>query len=312
MTGNTAVPIYGLDRELAEKAQAKYDPERERQAREWVENVTGEKIEDPSLQEGLKDGVLICKLANIVIPNCSIKVNTSKMPFKQMENINNFLSALTNLGVPKADQFQTIDLYEGKNMNQVVDTIFALSRNAVKAGFEGPLLGPKLADKHEVNFSDEALAQGKAVIGLQMGFAGGASQSGMTYGGRRQIHDPNISNKPSEVPSQQMGFSGGASQSGMSYGTRRQIHDPHVSNAPTNEPSQQMGFTGGASQAGMSYGTRRQIQDPNVSSLTPSGEPSQQMGFTGGANASGMSYGGRREIGGKKSAVGSTESLDSK
>ena len=35
-------------------------------------------------------------------------------------------------------------------------------------------------------------------------------------------------NKPSEVPSQQMGFSGGASQAGMSYGTRRQIHDPNV------------------------------------------------------------------------------------
>ncbi|KAJ3039095.1 Muscle-specific protein 20 [Rhizophlyctis rosea] len=284
MTGNTAVPIYGLDKELAAKAQAKYDPEREREAREWVENVTGEKIEaGQSLQDGLKDGVLLCKLANIVMPNQNIKINTSKMPFKQMENINNFLSALTTLGVPKNDQFQTIDLFEGKNMNQVrilrhweisedssdidrpyiidqvVDTVFALSRNAVKSGFEGPLLGPKLADKHEVNFSDEALAQGRNVIGLQMGFAGGASQSGMTYGGRRQIHDPNISNKPSEVPSQQMGFSGGASQAGMSYGTRRQIHDPNVSNNPTNEPSQQMGFIGGATQAGMSYGARREI-----------------------------------------------------
>lgn len=65
-----------------------------------------------------------------------------------MENINTFLSALTDqLGVPKHDQFQTVDLYEGKNMLQVVDTIFAFSRYAVSKGFDGPLLGPKLADK---------------------------------------------------------------------------------------------------------------------------------------------------------------------
>lgn len=38
------------------------------------------------------------------------------------------------LGVPKHDLFQTIDLYEKKNMTQVIDSIFALSRYGYKAG----------------------------------------------------------------------------------------------------------------------------------------------------------------------------------
>lgn len=69
-----------------------------------------------------------------------------------MENINAFLEALIKLGVPKHETFQTVDLYEGKNVVQVVDCIFAFSRHAVAAGFQGPLLGPKLAEKRVVLF----------------------------------------------------------------------------------------------------------------------------------------------------------------
>jgi hypothetical protein len=38
----------------------KYDPEREKQAQQWIEKVTGEKF-NPELtfQENLKDGVLL-------------------------------------------------------------------------------------------------------------------------------------------------------------------------------------------------------------------------------------------------------------
>ncbi|KAJ3293698.1 Muscle-specific protein 20 [Borealophlyctis nickersoniae] len=218
-----SVPIYGLDKELAAKAAAKHDPVREAEAREWIESVTGERFPSDSFQESLKDGVLLCKLINKVSPSTAVKYNTSKMPFKQMENINAFLTALSTLHVPAADQFQTIDLYEGKNITQVVDTIFALSRHAVKNGYEGPLLGPRLAEKREVNFSDEQLAQGRNVIGLQMGFAGGASQAGMSYGARRQVVDPNVGAGTTSVPSQQMGFAGGANASGVTYGGRRDI-----------------------------------------------------------------------------------------
>ena len=36
-----------------------------------------------------------------------------------MENISKFLSGAERLGVPKHDMFQTVDLYEKKNMTQV-------------------------------------------------------------------------------------------------------------------------------------------------------------------------------------------------
>lgn len=69
-----------------------------------------------------------------------------------MENIACFLAGAEKLGVPKHDLFQTVDLYEKKNMTQVsqssdtysqhvaygsvkvVDSIFSLSRHAYKAG----------------------------------------------------------------------------------------------------------------------------------------------------------------------------------
>lgn len=42
------------------------------------------------------------------------QVETSKMPFKQMENISNFLKACRVLGVAEHDLFETVDLFEQK------------------------------------------------------------------------------------------------------------------------------------------------------------------------------------------------------
>lgn len=50
------------------------------------------------------------------------------MAFKMMENISNFLAALESYGVSRHDLFQTVDLYEGQNMVQVVNAIHALGR----------------------------------------------------------------------------------------------------------------------------------------------------------------------------------------
>ncbi|KAI8816274.1 calponin domain-containing protein [Fimicolochytrium jonesii] len=186
----SGTPIYGLDRELAAKAAAKHDPVREQEAREWIESFVGEAFPSEGFQESLKDGVILCKLINALTPDTPVKFNTSKMPFKQMENINTFLQSLTTtFSVPPHDQFQTIDLYENKNPTQVVDTIFALSRHAGQKGLIPPekVLGPRLAEKRTVDFSDEILNQGKTVIGLQMGYAGGANASGVSYGARREI-----------------------------------------------------------------------------------------------------------------------------
>lgn len=178
--------LYGLDKELAEKAAAKYDPAREQQAREYIEIVSGMKFPSDSFHESLKDGSILCNMMNIILPSDPIKVAVSKMPFKQMENIGNFLKRAEKLGVPAFDRFQTVDLFEAKNLDQVINCIFSVSRFAAKAGFNGPILGPKLSTKNERSFSEEQLAASKNIVPK---FAGFASKVGATpaTGGRREI-----------------------------------------------------------------------------------------------------------------------------
>ena len=60
--------LYGLDKELAEKAAAKYDTGLEGECRAWIENVTGDKLGECSLQEELKNGVVLCNLINAIKP----------------------------------------------------------------------------------------------------------------------------------------------------------------------------------------------------------------------------------------------------
>eukprot|EP01115_Flamella_aegyptia_P001197 TRINITY_DN1192_c0_g1_i1.p1 TRINITY_DN1192_c0_g1~~TRINITY_DN1192_c0_g1_i1.p1 ORF type:complete len:97 (-),score=58.46 TRINITY_DN1192_c0_g1_i1:45-335(-) len=50
------------------------------------------------------------------------------MPFVQMENISAYLNACRDLGLAVHDLFQTVDLFEAKNMNQVVINLTALKR----------------------------------------------------------------------------------------------------------------------------------------------------------------------------------------
>ncbi|KAJ3038288.1 Calponin-3 [Rhizophlyctis rosea] len=197
------IPIYGLDKELADKHASKFSPEREAQARQWLEEVSGTQFPSESFHESLKDGVILCEAINKIVPLANlpqIKIAKSKMPFKQMENIHTFLERMKALGVPSYETFQTVDLYEAKNINQVIDSIFALSRNAEKHGFDGPRLGPKLAAKAERNFSEEQLAQGRAAVPLLQSFNSGASQSGMgAMGGRREIGGKYLDAKEQEA-----------------------------------------------------------------------------------------------------------------
>ncbi len=44
--------------------------------------------------------------------------------FPQMENIGNFLTACGSFGIAQTDLFQTVDLYEGENIPQVLCTLY--------------------------------------------------------------------------------------------------------------------------------------------------------------------------------------------
>ncbi|XP_054765226.2 muscle-specific protein 20-like [Lytechinus pictus] len=191
---------YGMTAELANKTAAKFDTELANEAFEWIAAVLqtgspefassfGTVVTQKDFQEPLRDGVVLCHLINVISPGSVKKINSSKMAFKQMENIGNFLTGCENLGINKVDLFQTVDLYESGNIPQVVNGIFALGRKAQKTGYNGPRLGPEEATQNKREFTEEQLRAGEGVIGLQAGSNKGASQAGQNFGKTRQIVD---------------------------------------------------------------------------------------------------------------------------
>ena len=65
---------------------------------------------------------------NKLMPGSVPKINTSGTHFKLMENINSFQNAAKRFGVPEVDVFQTVDLWERRNIPQVTQCIMALGR----------------------------------------------------------------------------------------------------------------------------------------------------------------------------------------
>jgi len=112
------------------------DP-RTKEAVEFIQSVTGEQLADPNdFQGSLKNGVLLCKTLNVLKPGTIARINTQKMPFKEMENVDSYLKACFNFGIPSQYLFMTVDLYEGKNLNQVVQNIVTVKRELSGMGFE--------------------------------------------------------------------------------------------------------------------------------------------------------------------------------
>jgi len=191
---------YGMTAELAKKKEAKFDTDLANEALQWMKLVLAEKGHKfkfnyanypKDVVAALKSGIALCKLIKAIDPDSTITWNESEMVFKQMENIGKFLSACEQLGIKKIDLFQTVDLYEGGNIPQVINGIFALGRTSRsrKTEYEGPTLGPKEATENKREFSEEQLRAGESVIGLQAGSNKGASQAGQNFGKTRAIID---------------------------------------------------------------------------------------------------------------------------
>ncbi|KAL7390206.1 hypothetical protein ABVT39_016940 [Epinephelus coioides] len=190
-------PAYGLSREVQSKIDKKYDPELEERLVKWIVKQCGVSEPEPGkagFQNWLKDGCVLGELINsLYASNKPLKtIKGSSMAFKQMEQIAVFLKAAEDYGVTKTDMFQTVDLFEGKDLAAVQRTLMALGSLAVtkeNGCYKGdPSWFHKKAQENRREFSDEQLSEGKNVIGLQMGTNKGASQAGMKgYGLPRQI-----------------------------------------------------------------------------------------------------------------------------
>uniref|UniRef100_A0A2I9LNU2 Transgelin n=1 Tax=Centruroides hentzi TaxID=88313 RepID=A0A2I9LNU2_9SCOR len=181
----------GLAAEAHSKIQAKYDVELAGELLRWLKDVMDIDIDTDgnpdNLYAILKDGQVLCRLINIFQPGSipEKKINNTKMAFKCMENINNFLDHARRLGVPAEETFQTVDLWEKQNLPSVCICLQSLARKASKYGLKS--IGPKEAEGNVRQFSDEQLKAGNTIIGLQYGSNKGATQSGINFGNTRHM-----------------------------------------------------------------------------------------------------------------------------
>ncbi|KAF7668854.1 hypothetical protein LDENG_00279620 [Lucifuga dentata] len=186
-------PSYGLSREVQEKIDQKYDPDLELRLVDWIVAQCGGNLERPqpgkqNFQKWLMDGTILCRLINSLYPRGKEpikKISETQMAFKQMEKISHFLQAAETYGVTTTDIFQTVDLWEGKDMAAVQRTLMALGSVAVTKD-DGHYRGDRdwfhrKAQGYRREFTDEQLRQGQSLIGLQMGSNRGASQAGVLH-----------------------------------------------------------------------------------------------------------------------------------
>jgi len=145
----------------------------------WIYEVLGEPMPTGAFEDILKNGVVLCKLANKLTPGSVKKIQEKGTAFQLMENIQRFQAAIKKYGVPEEEIFQTPDLFERRNIRQVSLCLYALGRITQKhPEYQGPRLGPKMADKNEREFTEEQLRSSEGVLNLQMGYNKGANQSG--------------------------------------------------------------------------------------------------------------------------------------
>ena len=165
--GLRASTVAPRGKEAPASPQRRVDEKAWAEAVSWLAAVTAAaapcELEHEALRQWLMSGVVLCDLIDRVRPGCVAKPSASPMPFKQMENIGNYIEACRELGVPQQDLFVTVDLYEGKNLGAVVRNIHSLGRVAQALGFEGPALGARLAQRNERKFSALQLAQARAM-----------------------------------------------------------------------------------------------------------------------------------------------------
>jgi len=204
---------YGLDADLANKSAAKMDQNADafEKAQSWIEQVIGRPFPE-DFGSSLKDGTILCELLNCIKPGC-IKANTSTMPFKQMENVSNYLKVSRALGVKQHDCFETVDLYEQKDLLIVALQIHALG-SAIQIScpdYGGPVIGVKIAEKNVRTFTPEQIIAQKANSGMTLQNAGSAGIMERTQ--LNTSNDINFANKmvgtgSSEMSAQTMGSAG--------------------------------------------------------------------------------------------------------
>ncbi|KAJ1801635.1 iqgap- protein [Coemansia sp. RSA 2399] len=152
------------------------------EAKEWIEACIKEPLPSiESLEDSLRDGVALAKLAQQFCPEAVGKIYEDKsvqsakeggapklltngvrrrFVFKYTDNINFFLSAIRQVRLPRLFHFELTDLYDRKNMPRVIYCLHALSHFLLRMG-----IAPEMRDLvGHLEFSEDQLKQTQAEL----------------------------------------------------------------------------------------------------------------------------------------------------
>uniref|UniRef100_A0A8C9WTN0 IQ motif containing GTPase activating protein 3 n=1 Tax=Scleropages formosus TaxID=113540 RepID=A0A8C9WTN0_SCLFO len=148
------------------------------EAKRWMEACLHEDLPAPTeLEEGLRNGVWLAKLGHCFAPKIvplkkiydldQEKYKVTGLQFRHTDNINHWLNAMAEVGLPKIFHPETTDIYDKKNMPRTVYCIHALSLYLFRLG-----LAPQIHDLcGKVKFTEEEINNMKRELdkyGIQM------------------------------------------------------------------------------------------------------------------------------------------------
>uniref|UniRef100_A0A3B5PYU6 IQ motif containing GTPase activating protein 2 n=1 Tax=Xiphophorus maculatus TaxID=8083 RepID=A0A3B5PYU6_XIPMA len=148
------------------------------EAKRWMEACLDEGLPPTTeLEEGLRNGVYLGKLANFFAPKLvsakkiydrdQARYKSKGLHFRHTDNTVQWLRAMESVGLPKIFYPETTDVYDRKNMPKVVYCIHALSLYLYKLG-----IAPQIQDLlGKVAFTEEEISNMRSELekyGIQM------------------------------------------------------------------------------------------------------------------------------------------------
>ncbi|KAK4049279.1 iqgap- protein [Microbotryomycetes sp. JL201] len=147
-----------------------------RETQEWLDSCITTRAPDAppmwaddahDFEQSLRNGYALAHLArSLGGPNCQGPIyNDPVRHFRHTDNINIFLTFIDEVGLPRIFHFETVDLYDGKNLPKVIYCLHALSHLLFRRGVAqrmNDLVG-------QVEFTDaEMQATEKGLDGVRM------------------------------------------------------------------------------------------------------------------------------------------------
>ncbi|CAJ0573805.1 unnamed protein product, partial [Mesorhabditis spiculigera] len=134
---------HGLAAAVLDKQAQKFNEPEAKLLLEWCAGLAGEEFDTAGTKdnflERLKDGQVLCKVINGLKPGTIKKIMKPISNFNCLENINQFCTAARKLGVKDEETFQSVDLFDGRDLFSVCVTLQSLGRIVEKTlGVPGP------------------------------------------------------------------------------------------------------------------------------------------------------------------------------